>query len=61
MGLRVQTGTSLEGDPILTTLSWGGVADNAAADDIDAVAQALEELLEFPVVEIQRSAVDTVM
>lgn len=61
MALRVQTGTTPEGDPVLSSLSWGGVSASATADNIDAVAAALEGLLSVPLVEIQKNATDMVI
>jgi len=59
--LRVQTGTTPEGDPKYSSVGWGNISDSATADQMDTLALALEGFFAGSVGEVQRSAVDQVL
>ena len=61
LALRVQTGIDGEGNPVLGTLSWSNIDAGGTADEVDAVAAALEALLDVPVAEVQKADTDLVV
>ncbi|HOO62937.1 MAG TPA: DUF1659 domain-containing protein [Synergistaceae bacterium] len=61
MALRVQIGSTPEGDPILRTLSWSNINPAADADAVAAVSAALEALLDVSISETQRANTDLVI
>jgi hypothetical protein len=54
LAVRYQTGVSTSGSPILRQKSLTGIKTTAADQDVYDVADALFNLLQYPMVEVRR-------
>lgn len=56
-----ETGVDKEGQPIIKAKTFQNVRESATADQIQAVAQAINSLSSFPVLKAQVVRTDTIL